>query len=389
MSTAVTSLEPPRVKVDDGFYLQAKESGGSAFKLLASLDPSPPEHVESIYRRKLLEWNVNENATPGKAFAVREWAEGAASIERQVAGDTAFMDAGGLRHGRVKDFQASLGSAAVFPAWIDSQIQAGLLQSGYVNEIIFGTEAVDSPNVTAVTLSDNAGQRGLYKTAMGAELREVSVALSSGSITLQKFGRAVKAPYEIVGLRTVDVMGTLLQRIGQQIAIDETDEAIDVCVAGDGTTLGAAESNSTDVDAATAGTILYSEMVASLLDPGDPYMPNYAIADAAALKQVANLAEFKDPDVAQAVRAVDFPSPLMCKWRRVEAALTSGVHYLTGEIIFLDTRCALKKLTWGPMLEETDKIIARQTNLWTFSYYSGFQKWDVKGTTIYDWNAVL
>lgn len=385
----VKSLMPPRVKVDDGLYLQAKESGGSAFSLLASIDPSPPEHVEAVYQKKLLEWDINPRLQPGKACALRTWCEGAATIERQVAVDEKFMDAGGLKHGKVKDFQTSIGSAAVFPAWIDSQIQAGLLQSGYVNELIFGTEAVDSPNVTAVTLSDNAGTRGLYKTAMGAELREISIVLGSGSITLNKFGRAVKAPYEIVGLRSLDVMGTILQRIGQQVAIDETDECIEVAVAGDGTTLGAAESDSTDIDADSSGTIAYFEMVETMLNSGDPYMPNYIIADGPALILTANLAEFKDPDVLQAAQNVDFPTPLKCRWRRIEPVETSGVHYLTGMLIFLDTRCALKKLTWGPMLEETDKIIQRQTNLWTFSYYSGFQKWDAKGVTIYDWNAVL
>lgn len=389
MSNVVQSLMPPRVKVDDGFYRDAKEKGGSAFSLLPAVDPSPPEHVEAIYGAKLLEWSIDPKAAPYKASRVRAWAEGAACLERQVAVDPKFMDAGGLKYGRVKDFQTSIGSAAIFPAWIDSQIQAGLLQAGVVNELIFGTEAVDSPNVTAVTLSDNAGERGMYKTSMGAELREVSVVLSSGSMVLNKFGKAFKAPYEVVGLRTLDVMGTLLQRAGAQIAIDETDECLDIAIAGDGTTAGAAESNSTDVDATVSGTISYSDMVNALLNAGDPYMPNYVIADASALVQVANLAEFKDPDVVQAVRNVDFPSPLLCRWRRWEAVQTSGVHYLTGMIIFLDTRVALKKLTWGPMLEETDKLIQRQTNVWTFSYYAGFQKWDVKGVTPYDWSSVL
>lgn len=384
-----TALMAPKFRLEKGFYVDAKEKGGSAFRLLASKDPSPHEHVEAIYQRKLLEWEIDPQKMPGTAAALRDWCEGAASIERQVAADDAFMDAGGLRSGRVKDFQASTGSVAVFPAWIDSQIQAGLLKAGYVNELIFGTEEVDSPNVTAVTLSDTAAQRSLAKTGMGAELREVSVVLGSGSITLNKFGRAVKAPYEIVGLRSLDVMGFLLQRIGQQVAIDETDEGVDIMIAGDGTTLGAAESDATDIDADAAGTITYEEMVETLLDPEDPYMANYIIADKTALKLVANLAEFKDPDVVQAVRNVDFPSPLLAKWRRIEPVETTGVHYLAGMLVFVDTRVALKKLNWGPMLEETDKIIERQTDVWTFSYYSGFQKWDGSGVTVYDWNNVL
>lgn len=371
----------PTVKMDDGFYKDAAEKKVSAFKLLGTMDPSPVQHVDAIYQEKLLELGIDPTKRGGTAKALRDWSKGQAALERQLAQDDKFVAAGGLAHGKIKDFQTVTGNLAVFPIWIDSMIQMGLLKVGYVQDLIFGTEEVDSPNVTAVTLSDVEGDRSLIETAMGAELREVTAVLGSGSITLAKFGRAFKAPYEIVGLRTIDVVGTMLQRLGQQIAIDETDEALNVLVGGDGTTLGAAESDSTDIDG--SGTPAYSEMVQSMLNADEPYMPTTVVTDTDGIRRTANLAEFKDPDVARAAAAVDFPTPLALRWIRFSAA--TGSSYATGMQLYVDTRHALKQLRWGPTIEETDKIILSQSNIWTFSYYSGFQKWDADAITVYDW----
>lgn len=373
----------PTVKMDDGFYKEALEKSVSAFKLLGAMDPSPAEHVDAIYREKLLELGIDPAKRSGTASALREWSKGQAALERQLVTCDKFVEAGGLAHGKIKDFQTTTGNLSVFPIWIDSMIQMGLLKVGYVQDLVFGTEETDSPNVTAVTLSDVEGDRSLIETAMGAELREVTAVLGSGSITLTKFGRKFVAPYEIVGLRTIDVVGTMLQRIGQQIAIDETDEALNVIVGGDGTTLGAAETDATDIDG--TGTPAYSEMVQTMLNADEPYMPTTVVTDTDGIRRTANLAEFKDPDVARAAAAVDFPTPLALRWIRFSAA--TGSSYATGMQVYIDTRHAIKKLVWGPNIEETDKIIGNQTNVWTFSYYSGFQKWDIDAVHVYDWTG--
>ena len=67
----------------------------------------------------------------------------------------------------------------------------------------------------------------------------------------------------------------------------------------------------------------------------------------------------------------------------------SGSAYVDRIGVGIDSRQALRKYTWGGFLQEQDKIITRQVNVWTFSYWAGFRKWDAAATQVLDCSRVL
>ena len=373
VTTDKTSLAPPKVKLEKGFYKTCEEDQCATLDRLLDLDPSPPEHVQRFHGRSL---------TPNKANALYEWAQRASIIERHAEHQApSIAEVGGLRAARVKDFYGDLDSAALFPAFVESQIQAGRLQIGYVDDLTFMTEPVDSNAVTSLYIGDSAQERSLVKLGAGATLPAMTLTTSDTNLNLYKYGRTINAAYETIANQRLDVMGTWLQRIGTQIGRDETDSLLDVIVNGDGS--GSTPGGSAGkTSSGTAGALAWSDFLSWYYAVNEPYEMDVAVAPALEFRRMMNLAEFKDPLVAESYRNRGLPSPLNIRYIRWETA--TGSTYDGYQIAGVDTRDALKKLTWGTILEESANIIDRGLKQWAISYWVGFQKWNNSGIRLLD-----
>lgn len=362
----------------------------NAFNTLASLDPSPFDHVRAVYDRKLLELKVDPMQRPGMAGALWDWAEKAASLERHLLACKHLQDRGGLRYGRMKDFLGSADSAALFPAYVESQIAAGLLEDGLVPDICMSIADAGSMAVLTFEFKDDDSERSTSKVAFGAKLPRKTPTTGEGTVNLANYGLAFPVPYPMRKTATIDVVAFHIRRIGQQIAIDQTDEVMHVVIAGDGSgrTLAAAETDSTDVDVAVAGTVAYSDMLTWCYTPTKAYRLDLAIGGKTDLAQIANLAEFKDPDVAKSISRTGFKSPLNIRYEQWDGG-ASGSSYVNRLLVGFDTRNAMRAWTWGPNIQETDRMIEDQLEVFTFSQYFGVEKVDKSATKVLDCNSAL
>jgi len=362
----------------------------NAFNTLAALDPSPFDHVAAVYERKLLERKIDPRLQPGVASAWWDWAEKAATLERHLLACSHLQDRGGLRYGRCKDFLGSADSAALFPAYVESQIAAGMLEDGLVADIVMGTSDAGSTSVLTFEFKDDDSERSTSKTSMGSKLPRKTPTTGEGTITLSKYGMAFPVPYEMRRTATIDVVAFHIRRIGQQIAIDQTDEVMHRVIAGDGSgrTLAAAETNATDTDVAVAGTVAYSDMLTWCYAPAKAYRLDLAVGGKTDLALIANLAEFKDPDVSKSISRTGFKSPLNIRYEQWDGGV-SGSSYVNRLVVGFDTRNAMRAWTWGPNIQETDRLIEDQLEVFTFSHYFGVEKVDMGAIEVLDCNSAL
>lgn len=372
-------------EIDAGFYAEAGSQYGKPSPMyLAEKSPAPPELVAECKASFLARYG--DAVTDICMDPVDQWAEGRAALSHQLMW---YEQETNKRLVTVADFYGpDSGVNTLFPAYIESEIQAGLISAGLVPWLIFGQEQVNSTKVQAIYAGGtSAHMRSLKRVMPGEELPRVKLTLSDSDIYLYKYGAAIEAAYEVIQFQRYDALGWYFRQIAEQVAVDETDLALDVLVGGDGTIAGSAESDSTDVDVATSGTILYSDMLSWVYNPSQPYEIDKAIGGKTDLALVANLSEFKATSKPGGY-VVDIPSPLNVSYRRWDGGVT-GSSYVDRLIVGIDSRRAMKKYTTGGFLQETEKIISRQTNLWTFSYWTGFRKFDAEAVHVLDCAAVL
>lgn len=374
----------PKVKLDDGFYSDAKAAHVSAPLFLASMDEPTQEHVD--HAKATFAAKYEHRLRKADPTAVEDWARGRAALANQL---TWYEQATGKRVLTVHDFyHTDSAVTALFPAWLESEIQAALLATGLVSWLTMGTMQADSAKVTALYDSTGAEDRSLRLIGEGGELPAVKLTLADSTINLNKFGRRVQTSYEALAAQRIDALAAHFRRIVEQVAIDETDLALHTLIAGDGTTAGAAETNSTDRDVAAAGTIAYSDLINWTLDFDEPYQCDKAVCGDTDLALILNLAEFKDSSYNAASPNLPAVGPKAVQFARWSGGVT-GSSYVDRLVIGIDSRAALQKYTWGGFIQETDNIISRQLREFTFSYYAGFRKWDAAACVPLDVNTVL
>jgi hypothetical protein len=371
--------------IDEGFYAEARGEWLPAPQYLAVKSPPDPEVIES-YKKQFMSRNpqYTENIHLLESDSpLHQWASGRAALAHQLAW---YEEKSGNRVVRVLDFYGPDSSiTSLFPAYIETEIQAAMLQVGVVQQLIFATEAVTSMKVTCLRDGNAANTRSLKKTGVGAELPLIKIDFEDSTINLYKYGAAFELPYEVIKEQKIDALAHHLRRVAEQVAADETDLALHTLIAGDGTTAGAAESNSTDTDVATAGSIAYSDLLSWYFAITRPYQIDKAVAGKTDLALIDNLAEFKD---SQTANLPNIPGPKSVNYIWWDGGV-NGSSYVDRLVVGIDSRRALKRYTYGSMLQETDRIIRRQVEQYTMSYGVGFRKFDASAVEVLDCNSAL
>jgi len=379
------------------FYAEAqiRRKEGGADYLLELDPPDPVQDAEAVkyYEQQLIagirgsgkaaEHNA-ELMSPRRRAEIHEWARKRANVQRYIA-----KAAGSNPILTLKDFFVDTGVTALFPAYVETRIQQGRLQTSLVSELVFADETASSPRATALYFSDTAADRTLLKTNEGAELPATEFSVADSTITLYKYGRQLQFSYESLDSQNIDAVGNMLTRIGQQIGINETDMLLNIAIAGDGTTAGAAETDSTDTDVASAGTIAFSDLLNWFYATGNPaYQLDKAVAGATDLKLIADLAEFADVEYITGQGSLPIPTPVGIRYFWWDGGV-SGSSYVDRLVIGFDSSAAMMRYTYGGFIEEADRLITRQVHRHTFSYYVGFRKFDATAVQVLDVNAVL
>jgi hypothetical protein len=291
----------------------------------------------------------------------------------------------GAASDRLEKFFASASDTVLFPAYIESQIMMGMLAEPLLSDLVAMEANIDSDTYKGLRWTDTEADQELKIVVEGAVLPVTKITTSEGVITLGKFGRLLEASYEAIRRQRINVFSLMLQRIGQRIALDETDWAIQVLLAGDGN----ANSAAVDTDADVDGTLDYDELVKLFGAFTTGYTMTTAVAKWTQLRTILNMAEFKDPMAGFSFqRTGALPGPMGATWHRWDST-RAPLYNEAGHtrILAVDNRYALEQVTEQGVLTESDNLIDRQLNRSAISKVTGFYKLDYAATQCFDLNA--
>jgi hypothetical protein len=360
--------------LDRGFYHEARQKGMTPLEFLAREVALEPPEVEPVAKRKLATLHQVDDDSY-RARAVRKHAEEAAAL-------SACIRAAGIeKRDRVEKFFASDAPTALFPIVMANSIIAGQLASSLVPFFAAMEEDVDGQVIEKVTINDTESTREMKLMGEGANIPETFIERAEGTVRLYKYGRALKWSYEAARRLSLPIIALFLQRIGIQMGISQTNDMIEVLIAGDGTTGSAV----VDTDALVSGTLDYNELIRLTFAFPLGYRMARAVASDTMLQTIFNMAEFKDPQIQvrfQERGLLDGGTPLFgAIFHRWNAPTTS---FSTDRILAVDDRYALSMLREGDLLEESDRIIDKQLNLATITEWRGFKKLDNTATQCLD-----
>jgi hypothetical protein len=307
-----------------------------------------------------------------RAYARDTWAleQALAELSLRVKGPEA--DA-------LSKFFATTASTVLFPTYVESQVVAGLLLTSLVPSMAAQEVTVNSHTAEHLALTESQADRRTSRSGEGAPGATVTIRTADRTIKLEKYQAQLDASYESLRLQRMNVVSLFLQRLGAQIGIDETDDLIEVAIAGDGNTGSAVA----DTDAEVPGTLDYDELIRLSLAFPKGYEFRAAIVNDTYLRQILNMTEFKDPLAGFNFQATGrFPSPLGAEWHRWTS--TGSASFSNDRILALDNRLALVQYTEQGVMTESDRLIDRQFERTVVSQWTGFGKLDYNATQCLD-----
>lgn len=329
------STNVKRLDLEKGMYQEARLRGLGLGDLLEELDPSE-EYEGSLAK--------------AGAFARQLLAH-----DIKIYGPSADP---------VAKFFASTASAVLFPHYVESQVRAGMLAESLLPEIVATETLIPAHTYEGAWIADTEGSRSLHETAEGALLPTTELRVSDHTVKLRKFGRMLKASYESLRLQRANVVSVWLQRIGAQLAIDESDAAIQALLEGDGND-NALSATASEV----SGTLDYDEMIRLWLAFPAGYRCRKLVVGDALLRTILSLDEFQNPAAGFTFQASgDLVSPVGAKLLRWSSSAVLPSDYVLG----VDERYALEQVTELGVLTEVDRLIDRQIEATTVSKWTGF-----------------
>ncbi len=362
--------------LDKGFYFEARRKGLSPLTHLTDLVAPEPAEVEASAQRCLKRFSQPDDSS-FRCQKIRQFGYDLVGLEKEL--QARGIRARGPGSDTVEKFFVSANDTPLFPAFMATQIIAGILASSLVPMLVIAEVTVNSHVVEKITMNETASDRTLHWVGEGMDLPKTSISRAEGNITLYKYGRMLEASYESIRLQHLDVYSMFLQRMGMQIGIDQTDDLIETLVAGDGTTGSAV----TDTDAEVSGTLDYDELIR--LSQAFPigYMMTDAIANDTNLRTILNMAEFKDPMAGFSYQRTGIlPGPMGARWHRWTS--TGSTSFSTDRILAADNRGAAILYREGTLLEESDQMIDKQLTRRTMSEWVGVMKADTNASQCLD-----
>jgi len=297
------------------------------------------------------------------------------ALEKQLAvlGIKAF----GPGSDRVEKFYSVGGQSTIlFPAFISDRISVGLLLSAPTRDFVMAETVIDSLTYDKMTMTETEPKRQLKKTNEGAEFPRTKVTTGEQRVSLPKFGRILEASYEAIRKQRLDVFGRFLQRMGQQIGIDEFDELVTVLVNGDGNT-GTAITSGRTLESATSGSIAVTDVIGWATVAASPYKLGRFVGKKALLQKYYNAIAGMNNPVDQ-FGFIGISLPKSYEWDRVLTALVADTF------LGVDANYAVEMITDGPVLVESDKIISKQLNETVVSKRSAFSVFDASAIYRFD-----
>jgi len=356
-----------KLKLEAGIYQDALEKKVTA-----------QEFLEELYAKESGEESPYLGLCPHEVFLKRmEYRRKGevppmTAFEKQLAAHD--IKAFGMNTDPLSKFFATQSGAALFPIYVANQVHAGLLLSSLVPEFAASTVRITGTIYQKIYLSDTEADRQLREVAEGDEFPETKIVVSDQTIRVKKFGRYLSASYEALANQKLDVVGLMLQRIGLQIGIDDTDDMIQTLINGDGNS----NTPGTTYLTATSGTIAVADVIGWASALPTPYKLDKFVGKKALLQEYWNtLAGMNNPSDQFGFIGIQLPRSF--EWDR--NVYGSGV---TDLFVGVDSRYAFQLVTTGEVMTETERLIRKQLQGTAISYRSGKNILDANAVALFD-----
>lgn len=297
----------------------------------------------------------------------------------------AMMDAGVTKNTVINEVYKTGGNEWLFPTWIDRRLREAIPDMNILPYLIGSTETVPGTSVQMAKLEmddHNTDAVKRKRVAEGSDLPLAILRLGEGSLTLKKRGRAVQASYECYMYQTFDMMGRHLDMIANDVAGQQTGDAIDVLVNGDG------NDNAAEVVTISGSNGLTAQELVKFAIAfwKSAKMPlNTIITGDGTFFETLMMTTFNVDEINGMLAGATFNFP-QAQLTELNVLYDSRVPLGPSskeQLIGLNSQFALTKyVAAGSQIREYDKNIRNQTNLGTVSEIANFGKFNDKASMI-------
>lgn len=280
----------------------------------------------------------------------------------------------------VEKFFSSTDSAVLFPEYIARAVRQGINSSDDLESVIAVKTSVDAIDYRAVS-SETINATG-NSVSEGTEMPSVNVSTKSSLVSLAKHGRLFSSTYEALRFQNLDVLTIILSKLGEDIASEQLNDAVNVLLNGDGTSSDAAvEIEATYGSSVPSSATLNYGHLLQLWEGLGMYNLNAMVASASSVKDILSLAEMKD-----AVAGLNFQGTGKVV-TPMGAKLIKSSKVVANKILGFDKNKALQMIQSGDVIIDYDKIIDRQLDRATISVTAGFSRIFKDAVKVLDYNV--
>ena len=337
-----------KLKLEKGMYLEATKAGlpfniWLEKHLIEQYDLEPTVYENQgmgnfqkfMYRRQLAK---NNQPIPMDGF----------ETALKMAGIKAF----GQNTDKVEKFFVNSDTTILFPEFISNRIYAAAMRSALWPQLVAETTVISGLDFRKIMLSDTEGQRQTGRTGRGATFPKKTFTTGKELTSLEKYGVELEIDYEAIYDSPINFFGLIVERVGAQIGIDETDDLIYNAVNGDGNSNGLTAGNT--VETATTAVIVKADIISFKAELNSPYAIDKFVGPKAYLiKYWDALSDMTNPAAQWGATGMTLPQGY--EWDR--GAVSTAADRFFG----FDSRFAMGYVTNDALaMTETDRIINRQ-----------------------------
>lgn len=305
-------------------------------------------HVDRCFKR----FGAREDGSV-MADRIRDYAEDTYGIAKELEA----RNINPRRDYGEKFFGAGAENGPLFPAFLAQTFIAARISAGLADLMVFADVNVNRLSVDKVRLNEGEAARRLRNVSIGDQLPRTELSYVETNVKMRKYGRLFSYAREVVAMQPLAVVQGHVTQLANQIAVDETDEVLEILHAGDGETGSAV----TDTTPATDGTLVYNDLIKLELAFANSYAGRVFAADATNFQTILQMSEYKDPlanrGVAMERNIPSVPTPSgigrIYRWSSTNSTYMAETG---GRIAGVDPTMAAW-IARTPLLEEQDTLI--------------------------------
>jgi len=260
----------------------------------------------------------------------------------------------------IDKFFASSQTAALFPEFVVRSVESGIDNSELISSISAVKTRIEGFDYRSITSNlVEVGSSSEY-IEEGGTIPKVDITLSENLVELHKYGKMFIASYEALRFQKIAVFSLALRHIGEHIAKQQLNGAIDVLVNGN-------DGNTPCEDMDITGDLTYSDLV-NLWNSFGSYKMTTLLVNPSVVPTLLNMTEFRDAAAGLNFHAT---GKLITPFG---AQIIKSSHIPEEFILAFDKNAALEVVQSGDVSVEFDKLIDRQLERVAVTSTCGFNR---------------